>query len=803
MKKIILMFLILALICSPIATVNAEQTFSLLKVSTDIANVRSNPGTSNKLVFQLTYSAMILRLSTAKDKEGNIWYKIYDFKSDKTGYIASWLLKDTGVTIQGTDSNFTVKVKTELLNVRIGPGTEFNLMYTLKNGDKISVIRVIKRSDGEEWYKFKGNDGKFYFVAGWFTEKVVTPTPPPPDQGSDKTAILASSTDYVNLRNGPSTDFEKVALVEKGDNVKVLGLAKNKNGELWLQVTYGNYIGWVISDYFKLDPLPTLDLSQIGQIGTTSDASNLREGPSKDFKSLKVLPKGTSLTINGVAKNKESEIWYSVNSGPNFGWVLSTLLDVKKKELGVISNVTWLIAESGIDIMITGQKLEKPVLTTVDDPTREIITFQYTKLLKEDGSIDINVFPAVRVRYEASESNTIITVDLLREIPNSIEYKNDTTVILHITLPKIGEKLVEIGGRDIYAEVLTIDNKTNINLQNFLSAFDIALGNDYPIKIDFFGKNIEIDKSQISNKNGSVFIPINSLQNFFDVSVLETTYSIFIDPVLQDYKNDKDTTLKFSFPAAAKKSVENSKTTIIFNAEPGNFSIETSKHRDIDNPPEIRLNFQGNVELIANQNFVKISASKAKEGTLAGKTIIIDPGHGSYSGPYLDYGATGPTGVKESVIVLQIAMKLKKLLEADGATVILTHDTIDSVNNPTLAERVSIANSSGGDLFMSIHLNASNSKDAQGTETYYWFDNSKTFAQSIQNAVVNNLGTIDRGIKKDYLYVCRNVTTMPAILTEILFVSNPAEEAKCKDDTFLDKVAVALKEGILNYFNGQ
>lgn len=798
MKKIIIILLILAFVCSPIATVKAEQTFSLIEISAVTANVRSNPGTENKLIFQLNYRTIVLKLSTAKDKDGNLWYKIYDFKNDKTGYIASWLLKNTGVTIQGTDSNFTARVKTELLNVRIGPGTEFNLISTLKNGDKISIIRIIKRSDGEEWYKFKGDNGKFYFVAGWFTEKISSP---PQNPESDKTANIASSTDYVNLRNGPSTDFEKVSLVEKGDSVKVVGLAKNKNGELWFQVTYGNYTGWVISNYFKADTLPSLDLSQTGQNGTINDAVTLREGPSKDFKSLKVLSKGTSLSINGVAKNKENETWYSVNSGADSGWILSTLVDVKKKELGIINNVTWVIAESGIDVIITGQKLNKPALTTINDPTREILTFEYTKLLKENGSIDINIFPAIRVRYESLDNNTTITVDLLREIPNSIEYKNDTTVIFHITLPKIGEKLVEIGGRDIYAETLIIDGKTNINLQNFLNPFDVNIGNDFPIEINFFGKNIEIDKSQTSNKGDGIFIALGSLQSLFNVSILETNYSIFIDPILEEYKNDKETTLKFSFPAATKKIIENDKTTIIFNAEPGSFSIETSKHRDIEIPPEIRLEYQNNVELIADQNSVKITASKAKAGNLSGKTIVIDPGHGSYSGPYLDYGATGPTGVKEAVIVLQIAIKLKKLLGAEGAMVILTHDTVDNSNNPTLAERVLIANSSGGDLFISIHLNASNNVEAQGTETYYWYDSSKEFAQSIQNIIVNQLGTVDRGIKKDYLYVCRNVTTMPAILTEVLFVTNITEESKCKDNTFLDKIAETLKEGITNYLN--
>ena len=800
MKKIILTFLIVIFIFSPLIPVKAEPSFSLLKINAEIANVRSDAGIQNKFLFQVSYGTVLLKLTIAKDKDGNLWYKIYDFKTNKTGYIASWLLKDTGITIQGTDSNFTARVKTEILNVRVGPGTEFYLASTLKEGDKIAITKIIKRSDGEEWYKFLGKDGKFYFIAGWFTEKL--PSTTPENQGNEKTANIASSTDYVNLRKGPSTDFEKISLVEKGDNVKVVGLTKNKNGELWLQIIYGNYTGWVISDYFKTDTLPSLDLSQIGQTGTTKDAVNLREGPSKEFKSLKVLPKDTSVNINGVSKNKDNELWFSIDSGNDSGWIRSDLVEVKKKESGLIDNVTWIIAESGIDIVITGDKLEKPEINTIDDPTRVALAFKYTKLLKENGSININVFPAIRVRFEASDNNVIITVDLLREIPNSIEYKNEKTVIFHITLPKIGQKLVEIGGRDVYAEIQTVNGKTNINLQNFLNAFGIDIKNDYPIVINFFGKSIEIEKSQISNKGEEIFVSLDEIQSLFNVSILETNYTIFIDPILEEYNNENETFLRFSFPSTTKKFIENNKTIFTFYADPGDFKIENSKHREIENSPEIKLEYQNNVELTVNQNSAKITPSQIKSGSLSGKTIVIDPGHGSYSGPYLDNGATGPTGVKESVIVLEIALRLKKLLEADGASVILTHNTADSLNNPTLAERVSIANSSGGDLFISIHLNASNNAESKGTETYYWFDSSKEFARVIQNTLVNQIGTVDRSIKKDYLYVCRNVTTMPSILTEILFVTNPSEETRCKDNAFLDKIAKSLKEGINNYIYG-
>ena len=113
-----------------------------------------------------------------------------------------------------------------------------------------------------------------------------------------------------------------------------------------------------------------------------------------------------------------------------------------------------------------------------------------------------------------------------------------------------------------------------------------------------------------------------------------------------------------------------------------------------------------------------------------------------------------------------------------------------------------MADNSGGDLFISIHLNASVSRATQGTETYYWHSESYNFAKAIQDSLLKNLNTTSRGVKKGYLYVCRNVTTMPSILTEILFVSNVYEESLCKNSAFLDKVAEALKEGIDRYFGG-
>jgi len=375
-----------------------------------------------------------------------------------------------------------------------------------------------------------------------------------------------------------------------------------------------------------------------------------------------------------------------------------------------------------------------------------------------------------------------------------------------LELPKVGEKRIDFSSTGIYASVEDLDNKEYLSLNDFLNYFNAEpIVQDGSISISLFGEQAVLDKSKLLEKNGEFFISLDLLSETLNVSVVSTDRVIYIDPVLTEYK-EEDGKFLFTFSAPPKVKKEKSDSLyLIFYAECGTFDMIDSKERNGNAPPEIRIKVgktSETVDINTTGTKVTVSIVASKSGSLAGRIIVIDPGHGSYSGPYLDVGATGPTGIKEAVIVLDIAKRLRKLLEAEGATVILTHEVLDDRNNPTLAERCSMADNSGGDLFISIHLNASVSRAIQGTETYYWHSESYNFAKAIQDSLLKNLNTTSRGVKKGYLYVCRNVTTMPSILTEILFVSNVYEESLCKNSAFLDKVAEALKEGIERYFGG-
>jgi N-acetylmuramoyl-L-alanine amidase len=235
---------------------------------------------------------------------------------------------------------------------------------------------------------------------------------------------------------------------------------------------------------------------------------------------------------------------------------------------------------------------------------------------------------------------------------------------------------------------------------------------------------------------------------------------------------------------------------------------------------------------------------KKPEAVLAKRRIIIDPGHGGH-----DPGAVGYKGLYEKDVVLDIALKLKKLLLSDPLNeVFLTRET--DVFIP-LEERTVIANKKNADLFVSIHANASPKRKTRGIETYLlnWTndveamrvaarenaislkkmkemqkkmdileiiksdlvrenkrDESIKLAHYIQKSMVstlnngnNNKEILDLGVKQALFYVLFGAR-MPSVLVEVSFISNPEEEKLLSQESYRIQIAKAIAEG-LNKFS--
>lgn len=169
--------------------------------------------------------------------------------------------------------------------------------------------------------------------------------------------------------------------------------------------------------------------------------------------------------------------------------------------------------------------------------------------------------------------------------------------------------------------------------------------------------------------------------------------------------------------------------------------------------------------------------------------IVIDPGHGG-----ADSGAVGPGGTREKDVNLAVAKLLAGYLQP-VAGIKLTRDSdrrLGGSESDDLAERVRIAETWRADYFISLHCNAA-SPAARGVETYAYKPGGKgeQLARAVQAGLVKATGCPDRGVKFAGYYVLRK-TSMPAILVEMGFISNPGEEKLLDDPAFQDRLARAI-----------
>ena len=178
----------------------------------------------------------------------------------------------------------------------------------------------------------------------------------------------------------------------------------------------------------------------------------------------------------------------------------------------------------------------------------------------------------------------------------------------------------------------------------------------------------------------------------------------------------------------------------------------------------------------------------ARNGSMKGLTIVVDAGHGGH-----DSGAPGKKSLEKDH-ALDIAKRVRNYLQNMGAKVLMTRDNDTFIS---LEGRVAFANSRKADIFFSIHLNSFSSSSA-GTETYYYTSQSKNLAYEVQKSLEAASGLPNRGVKTARFYVVRN-TTMPSVLTESCFISNPHEEALVMQPAFRDKLARGMAQGIANY----
>lgn len=183
------------------------------------------------------------------------------------------------------------------------------------------------------------------------------------------------------------------------------------------------------------------------------------------------------------------------------------------------------------------------------------------------------------------------------------------------------------------------------------------------------------------------------------------------------------------------------------------------------------------------------------------KIIIIDAGHGGD-----DPGKPGTLGKNEDELNLEIAMKLRELIEESGGIAVMTREDdalSDSSLMKDLKNRVYKGNDSMGDIFISIHLNSFTQSQYKGAQVFYQ-NNSKRgkfLAETIQDELKKTLDPgNDREAKSSNSYFVLRHAKMPAVIVECGFMSNPYEEKLLNDKNYQYKIAWGIYKGIIRYF---
>jgi N-acetylmuramoyl-L-alanine amidase len=183
----------------------------------------------------------------------------------------------------------------------------------------------------------------------------------------------------------------------------------------------------------------------------------------------------------------------------------------------------------------------------------------------------------------------------------------------------------------------------------------------------------------------------------------------------------------------------------------------------------------------------KPSRSPENQPPRQSTVVVIDAGHGGF-----DRGGISGQRVDEKTVALDVALRLRTVLQANGYRVVMTRDR--DVFIP-LGTRVAIANQYRNGIFICIHFNATRRSGASGIETYFYSRESLTLASAIHYNVAGGAPSSNRGVRRRGFFVLRK-TRIPAVLVECGFLTNPMEARYAQNPVYRQKLADEIARGI-------
>lgn len=630
------------------------------------------------------------------------------------------------------------------LNMRESTNITSNIISKIPKDEKIT-IKAVTNVENQDWYKVTYNN-----VTGWVSANYVDVT------SSTRLVIDIENTELAIDTKTKEINYDNIKAIRfgnQGNNISRIVLDLNNISSFkMVQNEEKTNTYFALNENFKL---PATIKGENVFVATNDDKLYIPDNNSGDIEK--------NNEISSDNKNAESEDLpnESINSGDS-----DDIINEESSMSGDSSNI--IIGESDI----SGDSL-------LDDN----IGSNEVEEDKQKEEIIENLSSVNSIKYSSSTNKTRIKIDGDYEY-TSFVLTNPDRVVIDIKGAKLevdGPKEINPNNKNITAIRFSQNETTIVRV-----VFDVNAKSDYTI----------------TEKKGELAVEIEEV-TYKNIDYIN--YGTYATLVLKNtdidyFDTEKTSSNKYYITYSSRKFKSGTGTIEVDDEWVEEINIKSSK---------ITIYGQDKTNYSIKQKGEDVVITM-KEQSTQDRVILIDAGHGGS-----DPGACNGS-IYEKVYNLKIALKLREMLEeTDGVEVRMSRDDDTYIDRNGRLEFV--LENPDADLLVSIHNNSLANKNYQGSMVLFYNKprekeeygiTSKEFATIVKNNLINELETVDRGVisRPDLLILEQNVTggvssmgqsNLPAILCEVIFISNDEEAARLQKDSFQQKTAQAIYDGII------
>jgi len=768
-----------------------------VSVNADGVNVRSGPGFSYDVIASLAKDTGVSVLQSESGWSQIQWQQVNGWVADM------YLNKEGSGTLQTT-----LQVTAELANLRSGAGTGYSKVGEAKRGD---ILFLVNREG--DWYQVKSPQGLAYINAS-LVLGASSPAAPSVSRSSTSSDSTAASTPPIKVYvNKTLLSFDVDPVIENGRTLvpmsaifSAMGASVSWNatnqtvtatkGSSKISLTIGASSAVIDGKIKMLDvPAKILNGRTLVPLAFVGSAFNGRVSWDPDRRQVDIIcPPSASDSLYAIVIDEDN-----VNLRASASTTAAVVGTVSRgQQYGILAeeNGWYQVSYMGTQGWVAGW-LIAPVWSSgggsTSPPSSSTGTTQPSGNTTQPSGNTSN------------PSGTTTTNPVVSGKELAISYsKGSSGINMVITHPAASKVQISEG-----AGTITY-NFSDCALKSVYSAREDLNGASLTISGQNVGQGVQV---QVSIPAGMVYKKTSGAasQNLriFDciTAVSRSTFNVSGENIVvktafgHSYTQQQNgNTMVITLPGVAKGLAQNSYSYSSQSLQ----SMSITQQLDASGSPTTLITIQTkaaakfSIGSTDDNQVLHILFINTKDIPPRNSLVVLDPGHGGS-----EVGSCGAYS-QEKDINLSIALKVGAILTQKGIKVEYTRKTDVAVD---LTDRGPIANLLNAALFVSIHCNAVENSEPQGTETWYWApasnpslymqkDEREKLATAIQDRLAAALGRPNRGVKSYQNLCVLRMAEMPCALAEVAFLSNPEEERLLNQDSFQNLAAKAIAEGI-------